>query len=234
MVERWFCSSFNGYDCRCETLRGDQLAVLLHIVASAGIGAWRDARPASSVAQTWARIIQQVRATKRFGPLLHGPTFLKSARAVKLNLEQLISLPIDELQRLSGYAPATSEDGGGSGALGVSTTMSAGATVVNASALALRIRALRDDANSDGAAAILLEEAAGTTPEHRRSGRRGRAVRPADSGGVGAGGTQWPASRPQGFSQTPALFLANGPTRGISKGHAKGDYTRAPRGGGAG
>lgn len=240
-VERWFCSSFNGYDCRCETLRGDQLAVLLQIVASAGAGAWRDARPVSSVAETWARIIQQVRSTKRFGPLLHGPTFLKSARAIKLNLEQLVTLPIDELQRLSGHAPATLEGGGGSAALGVSTAASGGATVVNASELALRIRAIREDAISDGAAETLLEEAAGTgtPPEHRRSGKRGKAARADDGGGVGAGGMPWvqkkkTASQQQGFSQEQALSLANGPTRGAPNRHAKGDYTRTPRGGGAG
>lgn len=75
--ERWMCSSFNGYDCRCERLGREQMAALLDIVASAGARAWRPETEGAA----WAEVIQRVRAAPRFRALLHGPTFLKSARA---------------------------------------------------------------------------------------------------------------------------------------------------------
>merc|ERR1740139_613552 len=84
------CSSFNGYDCRCERLDREQLATLLTIVAAAGEREWR----VRSVRAAWGEIIGQVRASPCFRPLLHGTTFVKSARAVKLNLEQLVALPL--------------------------------------------------------------------------------------------------------------------------------------------
>merc|ERR1740139_864447 len=130
------CSSFNGYDCRCERLDREQLATLLTIVAAAGERAWR----VRSVRAAWGEIIGQVRASPCFRPLLHGTTFVKSARAVKLNLEQLVALPLHTLNdtRATGYH-------------------------ADAAALALRIRTHRERAaEADGAA--------GTTVRRRGAG----------------------------------------------------------------
>ena len=92
------------------------MLALLDIVARQGARAWR----ADTLTAAWAEIVKEVRASARFRQLLHGPTFLKSARAIKHNLEQLVGLPMRALNFSHGQADVT--------------------------ALASRVRGFRDDA----------------------------------------------------------------------------------------
>ena len=39
-AQRWMCSTFNGYDCRCEKLDREQTVTLLQIVDAEGAAAW--------------------------------------------------------------------------------------------------------------------------------------------------------------------------------------------------
>ena len=96
--------TFNGYDCRCEKLDREQTVTLLQIVDAEGAAAWGG--DGSSLKAAWGRIIQAVRAKPRiFGALMHGPAaFLKSGRAVKANLEQLVQLPAARLNVSRGQA----------------------------------------------------------------------------------------------------------------------------------
>ena len=103
-AQRWMCSTFNGYDCRCEKLDREQTVTLLQIVDAEGAAAWGGDGAALKAA--WGRVIQAVRAKPRiFGALMHGPAaFLKSGRAVKANLEQLVQLPAARLNVSRGQA----------------------------------------------------------------------------------------------------------------------------------
>ena len=103
-AQRWMCSTFNGYDCRCEKLDREQTATLLQIVDAEGPAAWGG--DAAALKASWGRVIQAVRAKPRiFGALMHGPAaFLKSGRAVKANLEQLVQLPAARLNVSRGQA----------------------------------------------------------------------------------------------------------------------------------
>ena len=92
-------SSFNGYDCLCEQLSRESLAVLLGIVAGAGSDAWR-VGPAANGNSTALRaawsvkrggIMERVRKEASFRKMVHEKTLLKSPRAIQQHVAWLVS-----------------------------------------------------------------------------------------------------------------------------------------------